>query len=183
MPFETSVNNCTGSANSPWTYPKTKNDHLETDTNTWDEVLKYIPKTMVIWQPFYMNGNCATYVRSLGYTVIHEDRDFFTWEPPNWDIIVDNPPYSIKKKVFDRCNELGKPYVLLLPLRTLSIKCIRDEAPKQLLLLYSKNHHFKKMNGEYPSERARTKTTSNPIDPTWYFFKIRLLPTDIVLDW
>lgn len=183
MPFETSLNNCSPiSDKTPFCFASKKNDHLETDTNTWDAVLKHIPKSMVIWQPFYMNGKCGEYVRSKGYTVVHEEKDFFEWEPPHWDIIVDNPPYSIKKKVMERCSSFGKPFVLMLPLRTLTIKCIRSNFPTQLLFLYSKLHHFKNLDGEYPSGRARTKIGNNPIEPTWFFFNSKLMPKDLMME-
>lgn len=45
--------------------------------------------------------------------------NFFDYEPPNWDILVTNPPYSIKYDWLERCYDLGKPFALLLPVETL----------------------------------------------------------------
>lgn len=44
------------------------------------------------------------------------DHDFLTWQPLNgFDLIVTNPPYSIKPKIVARCYELKKPFALLMP--------------------------------------------------------------------
>jgi len=50
---------------------------------------------------------------------IHTDKDFFTYEPDTYDMIVDNPPYSLKRQIFARCETIGKPYALLVPFDTL----------------------------------------------------------------
>ena len=58
-----------------------------------------------------------------GYNVINshidEGKDFFEYEPNSWDIIVSNPPYSIKDSIIERVYELNKPFALLLPLDSL----------------------------------------------------------------
>lgn len=36
-----------------------------------------------------------------------------------FDYLISNPPYSIKDKIIERCIDLGKPSVLLLPIDTL----------------------------------------------------------------
>lgn len=58
-----------------------------------------------------------------GYNVIKshidEGKDFFEYEPNSWDVIVSNPPYSIKDSIIERVYELNKPFALLLPLDSL----------------------------------------------------------------
>ena len=54
-----------------------------------------------------------------GIKVIHshiwEGKDFFTYQPEeHYDMIVSNPPYSMKEKVYKRCFELGKPFAMLV---------------------------------------------------------------------
>jgi len=45
--------------------------------------------------------------------------DFLTDKPKaDWDVIITNPPYSIKQQFLARCYELDKPFALLLPLTT-----------------------------------------------------------------
>lgn len=45
-------------------------------------------------------------------------RDFLT-KHYEFDYLITNPPYSIKDKIIERCIDLGKPSVLLLPIDTL----------------------------------------------------------------
>lgn len=45
-------------------------------------------------------------------------KDFLTRDY-EFDYLISNPPYSIKDKIIERCIELGKPSVLLLPIDTL----------------------------------------------------------------
>ena len=77
-----------------------------------------------IWCPF--DDETSEYVkvfRENGYKVIATDiehgYDFFTYEPEQYDIIISNPPFSLKDKILKRAQELHKPFALLLPLPTL----------------------------------------------------------------
>lgn len=42
--------------------------------------------------------------------------------PEKWDIVVSNPPFSIKDKVLDRLYSFSKPFAVLLPLNSLQGK-------------------------------------------------------------
>lgn len=58
-----------------------------------------------------------------GYSVTRSDisdgLDFFSYEPPQYDIIVSNPPFTQKDAVLKRLYELKKPFAVLLPLNSL----------------------------------------------------------------
>ena len=45
--------------------------------------------------------------------------DFLTATPPEFDLIVSNPPFSLKDEFLIRAYTLGKPFALLLPLEAL----------------------------------------------------------------
>lgn len=81
--------------------------------------------TDVIWCPFDTSeSNIVKFFKERGYKVIHshisEGKDFFQYEPDeHYDIIISNPPYSIKDQVLERCYQLGKPFALLLPITAL----------------------------------------------------------------
>lgn len=74
---------------------------------------------VTIWCPFDLESSeYVTFFRELGckviYSHIDNGQDFFEYEPEeDYDIICSNPPFSRKLDVFKRCNELGKPWVLL----------------------------------------------------------------------
>lgn len=92
-----------------------------------DHIIKYLPKDKIIWCPFDENWS-AFYnrLKEGGYNVIRsslaEGQDFFEYEPKNFDIIVSNPPFSIKDKVLKRLYSFNKPFAILLPLNSLQGK-------------------------------------------------------------
>ena len=92
-----------------------------------DPIIKYLPKGKVIWCPFDEQWS-AFYVRlrELGYKVIRsslsDGKDFFTYEPEKWDLIVSNPPFSIKDRILKRLYSFQKPFAVLLPLNSLQGK-------------------------------------------------------------
>ena len=61
-----------------------------------------------------------------GYDVtrshIDDGQDFFKYEPDEYDVIVSNPPFSIKDKILERLYELNKPFAVLLPTNSLQGK-------------------------------------------------------------
>ena len=63
------------------------------------------------------------------------DIDFFG-ELPEYDIIVSNPPYSIKKKIFQRLAELDKPFILVLPISTITKQFVKvlDRSKLQMII-------------------------------------------------
>lgn len=102
-----------------------KCDELYTPAYAVAPLLKYIPESArMIWCPCDKEeSNIVQELRGVGYRVIasHIDdgRDFLTWQPDNFDMIITNPPYSIKDTIIKRCYELGKPFALLLPITAL----------------------------------------------------------------
>lgn len=107
-------------------------DNFQTDPAALDYLLPFIPKNWHIWEPACGNGNLVRALDKMGFRVQGTDiqempmeggwnysRDFISDIPiPDCDMILTNPPYSIKEKFLARCYELGKPFALLLPLTT-----------------------------------------------------------------
>lgn len=50
---------------------------------------------------------------------LEDGKDFFQYEPKEYDIIISNPPFTEKDRVLERLYELGKPFAILLPLNSL----------------------------------------------------------------
>ena len=58
---------------------------------------------------------------------IDEWKDFFEYEPEERDIMISNPPFTWKRKIFERALSFWKPFALLM-----SNTWLNDSAPKQL---------------------------------------------------
>lgn len=96
-------------------------DNYTTDKNGWEIIKDYIPHDKKIWSPFYCDGKQKEYFKEMGFDIIHEDEDFFSYNP-KYDIIIDNPPFSKMKDICLRLKELDKPFILVCPSRTLQLK-------------------------------------------------------------
>ena len=83
-----------------------------------------IPKDKKIWSPFYCDGSQKKYFKDIGFDIIHEDEDFF--ENNKGDLVIDNPPFSIKKEVLMRLKELDKPFIIILPQPAINTTAIRE---------------------------------------------------------
>lgn len=102
-------------------------DLCQTPSYGVDPLLKYVAKTMKIWECAAGGGMILKYLKECGYDAFGTDiisgREFsfltIDWTKLNFDVIVTNPPYSIKYAFIKRCYEIGKPFALLMPLETL----------------------------------------------------------------
>lgn len=92
-----------------------ENDNFTTNKEEWKRIKDFIPLDKKIWSPFYCDGKQKEYFKELfDVNIIHEDKDFFSYTP-QYDIIIDNPPFSNLRKVLERIKELDKPFILLMP--------------------------------------------------------------------
>ena len=87
-------------------------DNYTTDKHGWEIIKLYIPSDKIIWSPFYCDGNQKEYFKEMGYDIIHNDEDFFSYTP-NYDLVIDNPPFSKMKAICIRLKELDKPFILV----------------------------------------------------------------------
>ena len=101
-----------------------KNDEYYTPGYAIKPLLKYLPKNITIWEcTDYGESNITSILRGGGYNVIStkkEDFDFLIDKPDfDFDMIITNPPYSLKDEFIKKCYEYKKPFCLLLPITTL----------------------------------------------------------------
>lgn len=76
-------------------------------------------------------------------THISTGQDFYTFEPDfEFDCIITNPPFSNKKKWFERTLSFGKPFALLLPLGWLNDKTSHLDGKNIQLLIPDKRTQF-----------------------------------------
>jgi len=112
---------------SPWS-----NDECYTPRYWVEPIVKYLPKDKIIWCPFDTNNSeFVKVLREKWFHVVHshisEWKDFFTYEPKEWDIIISNPPFTGKREIFDRVLSFWKPFALIM-----TNTWLNDSAPKQL---------------------------------------------------
>ena len=100
-------------------------DEVYTPSYAVKPILKYIKPTDVAWCPFDMeDSEYVKLIRENGNKVIatHIDtgNNFFEYEPEEYyDVIISNPPFSIKDDIIKRLYELNKSYAILLPIPSL----------------------------------------------------------------
>ena len=91
-----------------------------------DPLVKYIPKEKTIWCPFDKEWsafvNIFSQTNKVIYTHIDNGKDFFKYQPNDFDLIISNPPFSVKDKVLERCFSLEKPFAILLPVNAIQGK-------------------------------------------------------------
>lgn len=115
---------------------RVKYDEYYTPKEEWLNIQKFIPKGKVIWEPFNNTEDAnsfdsAKYLRQMGFKVISRPynpktgkNDFF--KSDHGDIVVSNPPFTLKREVLLRMKELDKPFILILPLPTMNTIYFRD---------------------------------------------------------
>ena len=135
-------------------------DNFKTPIEVWKNIEEYIPKNKKIWCPFYFEGDHT--LKELGYDIIHEDRDFFTYEPEEYAFIIDNPPFSIKKQVLERLLILDKPFILIMPVSTICNKYFKTYKDKIQIIIPPKRYSFMK------------NKASAPFDCLYFCYKMKL---------
>tara|TARA_R110001632_G_scaffold22662_3_gene64889 strand:- start:10 stop:486 length:477 start_codon:yes stop_codon:yes gene_type:complete len=109
-------------------------DNYATDKHGWEIIKEYIPHNKKIYAPFYCDGKQKEYFKDMGFDIIHEDTDFFT-NTYDYDIIVDNPPFSKKKEVCIRLKEIDKPFMLILPSNIIVLKWFQALFKNQIQII------------------------------------------------
>ena len=106
-------------------------DACQTPPYAIDPLLPYLDTHWTIWEPAQGERLLVEALYDSGFNdVVGSDlltgQNFFEFEPPQWDALVTNPPFSLKYKWLERCYQLGKPFALLLPVETLGAKTAQD---------------------------------------------------------
>lgn len=101
-----------------------KNDELYTPKYAIKPLLKYLPKNIKIREcTDYGSSNITKILKENEFEVIktHKDNFDFLNDKPDFefDMIITNPPYSLKDEFIKKCYEYNKPFCLLLPITSL----------------------------------------------------------------
>ena len=115
-------------------YSEGKNDECYTPIYAVLPILKYIKKDWVIWCPF--DKKDSEFVKEISktnkviFSHIDNGEDFYVYEPKEqWDCIISNPPFTDKRKIFERALSFGKPFALIM-----TNTWLNDSAPKRLFI-------------------------------------------------
>lgn len=101
------------------------NDEFYTPSIAVDMILPFIPSHVSrVWEcTAVKESQIVKILRENGYSVVathlEDGYDFLKFEPSDYDMIITNPPYSLKTKFIKRAFELGKPFMFLMPITTL----------------------------------------------------------------
>ena len=101
-----------------------KNDELYTPKYAVTPLLKYLPKDIKIWEcTDFGQSNITNVLVGGGYNVLSTKKENFDFLKDkadfDFDMIITNPPYSLKDEFIKKCYEYGKPFCLLLPITAL----------------------------------------------------------------
>lgn len=160
-------------------YSKGVNDECITLDYAVKPIIKYIPENWIVWCPFdTKESEFVKQIKAKGnkviYSHISEGKDFYIYEPgEHWDCIISNPPFTNKRKIFERAISFNKPFALIM-----SNTWLNDSAPKQLfkdkdlqLLMFDKRMKFLN-NGRI----------SNKITFSSSYYCWRFLPKQIIME-
>ena len=159
-------------------YSSGNNDECYTPDYGVEPILKYIPKDATVWCPFDTEDSQFVIQISKQNKVIRSHlesgQDFFNYEPDEWDMIVSNPPFTDKRKFFERALSFNKPFALIM-----TNTWLNDSAPKQLfkdkdlqLLMFDKRMKFISPDG-----RNNDKISFSSSYYCWNF-----LPKQIIME-
>ena len=157
----------------------TKHDDYCTPKHAWEDIKQFIPKKK-IWEAFYCDGTSGNHLTELGFDVIHEERDFFTEPPDNYDIIVSNPPFSRTKEILKQLLIYDKPFILIMPSSKINTSYMREWKDKglQIIIPRKRIHFIKLIDGKVPEGY---KSSCN-FDCFYYTYKIDLARDIIWMD-
>lgn len=142
-------------------------------------IIKYVPKNAIVWCPF--DKEDSEFVKQLTLngnkviaTHIDNGEDFYTYEPKeDWDCIISNPPFTNKRKIFERALSFDKPFALIM-----SNTWLNDAAPKQIfkdkdlqLLMFDKRMKF--LNND---------VIDNKITFSSSYYCYKFLPKQIIME-
>ncbi len=154
-------------------------DEVYTPFYAVEPLTEFLPKDKKIWCPFDEEWSAFyQFLSEQGYKVerssLKEGKDFFRYEPHNWDILVSNPPFSKKNEVLKRAFSFQKPFALLLPVNSIQGKARYKIFNNEIQMLVFDSRV------DYHTHKNMLSTTKGNHFGSAYFCK-NLLPTKLEL--
>jgi hypothetical protein len=145
-----------------------KCDNYTTPLNAFQDLATFKQRHhTTIYDPFYNDGKAKEYLKTVfpDCDIIHEPKDAFSWLP-DFDVIISNPPFSMKDKVLRWLMDNDKPFMLLLPVNHICNKG------------YKRLANFDKIQYIIPNGRYNfvedSKKNSAWFNVIWYCYKCDL---------
>lgn len=90
-------------------------------------ILKYLDKDKIYWEcTDFGESNITKILKENGFKVVHTNKNEVNFLEDDvdfeFDVIITNPPYSLKNEFLKKCYEYQKLFMLLLPLTALEGK-------------------------------------------------------------
>jgi hypothetical protein len=162
------------------------NDEFYTPRYAIEPLLKYLPPASNIWCPFDTEESLFIPVLTqAGHTVqvshLESGGDFFKLAKspklPKFDVVVSNPPYSLKADVFEELFALGIPFAMIVGVVGLFESQRRFELFRdnkfEIMYLNRRVSYFKSYQDEKPA-------LNPPFSSVW--ITSNLLPQQIVFE-
>lgn len=157
-------------------------DEVYTPAYAVKPIVKYITMMgypLTVWCLF--DTKDSEYVKEIkreGHNVIFSYIDngenFFYYEPEEYDIIVSNPPFSIKDDILKRLYELNKPYAILLPVPALQGQKRFDYIKDCQALIFDKRVNYFK--------NIETKEIQKGVSFGSFYLCKDFLPKDLIFE-
>jgi hypothetical protein len=136
-------------------------------------LLNALPEPLdgVVWEPACGKGRIVDTLLAMNQPCVGTDLltgvNFLeTTEPPEFDYLITNPPFSKKDAFLARCYELNKPFALLLPFAALEGKkrqALYRKYGVELVILP------RRIDFEYPDGTFKGKPWFSGMFVTWGF--------------
>jgi len=143
-----------------------KDDDYETTKDTLKDLVPFIEEGKMIYDPFYCNGKVKEEWKELGFECYNEKENAFEASPPNFDYLISNIPFSLKKECVKLALDYDKPFMLLMPIDALGSLWMGEYFNKLQFIIPKKRYSFYK--------KSQTKKSSAWFDTMWVCYKINL---------
>lgn len=159
-------------------------DNFQTPPEALDDVIPYIEKTWLIWECAAGKRNLSKGLTERGISSIESDitdiwpksgpdsTNFLEMSIPTCDMILTNPPFSLKHKFLARAIQIDKPFAFLLPITVF-------DSHERRKLFAEHNIQFIMPDGRYNFETPSGKGKSAWFYTIWVCYKLDL-PSTIV---
>ena len=117
-------------------------DNYNTPKTAVDAIIHLVPKSSVVYEPFWSKDSKShIYLQEHGFPTVSHVGDFYS-DPPDFNFIVTNPPFSDIQRCLSRLFELAKPFIIIAPLGLIVRQYFKQYKDKVSILIPSKRIQF-----------------------------------------